>query len=368
MGCKYMQQMINGQVYVTEEIPTDKEKFDFLFVDMEWNQKAGTSDLVDREPIQIGLIGTDANLEKRKLFSKSIRLDDASTLTEETCKLTHVNKNVIMQANSLAEVFKRIEMSFPKFETMVVWTQDTYDLFMQSAKISGIKIPEHKVIILQDMIYPNKKRKIGFETALKRGNIPYEKSYLHYSKHDVQYLYEIYKRVEEGCQFSIKNEAKVKKTNLTPMPKKKEITKLTPEPKKKETLGSVYNFWESEYRNLPLTEENILRICNRYNMKCNFSDGIVFLTTNCGYWRIYLNGDKVDRVFHGNYEIRMQEHKKKKKCNEGFHLQHISHTNFYDTLKYIYYHDKDLYGKRKKTRVEILLEQLEKERLEKIVE
>ena len=82
--------MINGQVYVTEEIPTDKEKFDFLFVDMEWNQKAGTSDLADREPIQIGLIGTDANLEKRKLFSKSIRLDDASTLTEETCKLTHI--------------------------------------------------------------------------------------------------------------------------------------------------------------------------------------------------------------------------------------------------------------------------------------
>ena len=86
----------------------DEENFDFLFVDMEWNQKAGTSDLVDREPIQIGLIGTDANLEKRKLFSKSIRLDDASTLTEETCKLTHINKNVIMQANSLAEVFMRI--------------------------------------------------------------------------------------------------------------------------------------------------------------------------------------------------------------------------------------------------------------------
>lgn len=149
---------------------------------------------------------------------------------------------------------------------------------------------------------------------------------------------------------------------------KVEKPKLTPEPKKKETLGSVHNFWESEYRNLPLTEDNILRICNRYNMKCNFSDGIVFLTTNCGYWRIYLNGDKVDRVFHGNYEIRMQERKKKKKCNEGFHLQHISHTNFYDTLKYIYYHDKDLYGKRKKTRVEILLEQLERERLEKIVE
>ena len=68
MGCKYMQQMINGQVYITEATPTDKEIFDFLFVDMEWNQKAGTSDLVDREPIQIGLIGTDANLEKRKLF------------------------------------------------------------------------------------------------------------------------------------------------------------------------------------------------------------------------------------------------------------------------------------------------------------
>ena len=104
---------------------------------------------------------------------------------------------------------------------------------------------------------------------------------------------------------------------------------------------------ESEFSELPLTESNIERICNQFNMKCNISDHIIFLRTNCGYWRLYLNGEKVSEVFHTNYKMKKSEYRKKKKCNEGFHQQKISHTNFYDVVRYIYYHDRDLYKKCK---------------------
>ena len=90
-----------------------QEKVEYLFIDMEWNQKAGTQDVTNREPIQIGLIGADENLDNRKLFSKSIRLDDVSTLTQETCKMTHTNAKAVMQARTKEEVFWCVQESFP---------------------------------------------------------------------------------------------------------------------------------------------------------------------------------------------------------------------------------------------------------------
>ena len=60
--------------------------------------------------------------------------------------------------------------------------------------------------------------------------------------------------------------------------------------------------------------------------------------------------------------MKQNDLKKKKKCTEGFHQQKISFTNFYDVVKYIYYHDKDLYTNHKKSKVEILLEKIAMER------
>lgn len=375
-----------------------EEKFEFLFVDMEWNQKVGTQDVANREPIQIGLIGTDDNLDNIKLFSKSMRLDDVGTLTEETCKMAHTNPTSIMQASTVAEVFKRVKMSFPNYKYVVVWTLSTYDLFQQSMERVGIKIPRHRVVVLQDilnLITMAKGQNIGFETALIRAEVPYEKSYLHYSKHDVRYMYELFKKIYGDYQ-------KLTETDISVVNKKSRILHSSgcryvkhcssnASVGEKALIFKGYRpcscctseedwrkiFWEPisrtkvikrnknrkiDLRKLPLTDDNIQFICSQFNMKCNVSEGIVFLTTNCGYWRVYLNGDTVDEIFHSNQRIKKQEFKKKKKCNEGFHKQNISMTNFYDVVRYIHYHDKDTYVKRKKSRVEVLLEQIEKER------
>ena len=393
-----------SEITINEQYPAKKlyieDKIEFLFIDMEWNQKSGTKDLEGKEPIQIGLLGADACLEETKLFSKGIRLADVNTLTEETCRITHASVDTIMRANSPEEVFKRVKMSFPKFKYIVVWTKDTYDLFICSAKQSGIKLPRHRVLVLQDIIgliaVPDNK-KIGFETVLTKAEIQYNPAYLHFSKHDVQYLFALYKKMYAEYQELTIYESGVvnEKTRIihTSECRYAKHVKGSAHPGVKELVFRGYRvcnccggelnlrkiYWiptlqeekskkaghvisENELRNLPLTESNIKQICNRYSMKCNISEYIIFLTTNCGYWRLYFDGEKVNKVFHGNYKMKQSDHKKKKKCNEGFHQQKISFTNFYDVVRYIYHHDKNLYVNCKKSKVEILLDKIAQER------
>ena len=44
------------------------EKFEYLFVDIEWNQTPGTNGIEDREPIQIGVVATDESMNLKKFF------------------------------------------------------------------------------------------------------------------------------------------------------------------------------------------------------------------------------------------------------------------------------------------------------------
>ena len=49
---------------------------EYLFVNLKWNQIPETEDIEHREPIQIGIVAADENLQKEKIFSKAIRLSD----------------------------------------------------------------------------------------------------------------------------------------------------------------------------------------------------------------------------------------------------------------------------------------------------
>lgn len=42
----------------------------YIFVDIEWNQRAGTTTLPYREPVQIAIIETTEDLKFRKRFSQ----------------------------------------------------------------------------------------------------------------------------------------------------------------------------------------------------------------------------------------------------------------------------------------------------------
>ena len=45
------------------------EKFEYLFVDIEWNQTPGTNGIEDTEQIQIGVVATDESMNLKKSFS-----------------------------------------------------------------------------------------------------------------------------------------------------------------------------------------------------------------------------------------------------------------------------------------------------------
>lgn len=371
------------------------EKCKYLFVDIEWNQIAGTTDIDKREPIQIGIIETDEKLERQKLLSESIRLKSVETLTDETCKLVHVRRESIMQAKTEKEVFEKVKQSFPTYDYIVVWTKDTYEIFKSGMDKTDISMPRHRVLVLQDilnLISMNCEEKLGFEAALLKAGIQYEADCLHYSKYDVRYLLELFKTMyfkyaalteREGCVINIRTKVIhspdcrcIKEKNCEIVTNARRMIFYGYRPCKLcESKQDWRKFHWSEVlkkkrkqniaknmRKLPLTDDNIQRICRHFGIKCNIVSDVIFITTSIGYWRIYFTDNKVDKVFHGNYRInRTDFFKKKKKCNEGFHKQDISMENLYDVVRYIYYHDKNMF-KNRKSRIDKLFDKIEQER------
>lgn len=45
-----------------------KEQVEYLFLDLEWNQPCGTTELADREAVQIGIVAADAQLKQLRSF------------------------------------------------------------------------------------------------------------------------------------------------------------------------------------------------------------------------------------------------------------------------------------------------------------
>jgi hypothetical protein len=112
---------------------------------------------------------------------------------------------------------------------------------------------------------------------------------------------------------------------------------------------------------LPFTDEDIEAFCARLGLNCKLSNGVVFIRTPISSWRIFHNYEKVDEVFHENYRGVLQ--KRREKFNTGYHRQNVTSSDIWQILKYIYNHDKryitTVIGQ--KSRVDVLLEQIEKE-------
>ena len=96
------------------------EKFEYLFVDIEWNQTPGTNGIEDREPIQIGVVATDESMNLKKSFSRAMRLSSEEKYNPDTLVLSHSTLKSVMQANSEEIVSQKIKMTFTKYKYVVV--------------------------------------------------------------------------------------------------------------------------------------------------------------------------------------------------------------------------------------------------------
>ena len=92
-----------------------------------------------------------------------------------------------MQARPEDIVLTNFSQTFPEYQYIVVWSQETFELFKRDMKNYKIPMQKHQVIVLQEVVNAvagNGKKMIGFELALIGAGIDYIPNYLHYSKHD----------------------------------------------------------------------------------------------------------------------------------------------------------------------------------------
>lgn len=92
---------------------------EYLFVNLKWNQISETEDIKYREPIQIGIVAADEDLQKEKIFSKAIRLSDPTHINKGVLKLYHTTLENIMNANTKEDIFGRVVRTFPTYKYIV---------------------------------------------------------------------------------------------------------------------------------------------------------------------------------------------------------------------------------------------------------
>lgn len=375
------------------------EKIEYLFLDIEWNQAPGTSDLDGREAIQIGVVAADAQIQKVKAFSKAIRLSDPKLFNKKTEILSHTPLANIMQGNEEKAVLEKFAQSFPQYCHLIVLSRDTYELFLRDMRKYGITIKRHRVVVLQDVlgvIAGSGNDQIGFENALICSGIEYVPNYLHYAKHDANYLYQIFYQclqqysgmtATENC---FANDA----TRMLHTESCRYVQSMLAErkvvvPKSMifrgytvcKCCGKKQNWkqleWEfssiqkaknkknrEDLKQLPPTESNIEKICKWFQLSYSVSSNAVFVRTAFSRWIVYLQEDKVKKLFHENYRTNKSQYfkKQKMKCTEGYHKQKLPSENFFEVIQYIKYHDAGTVKRMsKKSRLEKLLEMVEME-------
>ena len=375
----------------------EKEQLEYLFLDLEWNQALGTTGLDGREAIQIGVVAADTNIQKTKTFSKAIRLSDPSLFNEKTEIVTHTPITNIMQGKEENVVLTKFAKHFPEYRFFVVWNRDTYDLFLRDMRKNGISIKRHTPVFLQEVlsvITGNENDPIGFEKALTCAGIKYARNYLHYAKHDADYLYQLYCQclqqyssvtAEERC-FANETTRKLHTENCRYV-KDIAVERKSIVPKSMIFKGYTvckccgksqsWKQWEWKFGNkaqskkyrddlkqLPLTETNIEKICKYFQLSYSITSDTVFVRTAFSRWIVYLQKDKVKKLLHENYRICKSQYfkKQKMKCTEGYHKQKLPSENFFEVIQYIKYHDAGTVKRMsKKSRLEKLLEMVEME-------
>lgn len=332
-----------------------KEQVEYLFLDLEWNQPCGTTELADREAVQIGIVAADAQLKQLRSFSRVIRLKNPDLLNSRTVKIVHMSESNIMLGRSREEVMEIVYHCFPVYRYLVVWTRDTYDLFRRDMKECGMVMPKHRVVVLQDvlgLITGNMDRQIRFTHALQCADIEYNPCNLHYSKHDANYLYQLYtKCYRQYCELTKSEYCDTNaQTGKMHIERCRYTWKFRPDVmllKPKNSIFKGYTAckicarqgkwkvfeWEipaytyqsrkADWKKLSLTEKNIEVLCRHFHMSYSICNEMLFVRTKFTSWIIYLQDGRVEKLLHENYKLSKSEYGKrqKKKSIEGYHKQ-----------------------------------------------
>ena len=150
---------------------------------------------------------------------------------------------------------------------------------------------------------------IGFELALIGAGIDYIPNYLHYSKHDANYLYQLFCTCRQQFIQATADEYCIVNTNTKKLHTRNcryvrnmPLEKILMKPKRlnwtyiRKSETSSKKDKSKILKQLPLTEKNIDIICRHFQVSYSVSNAAVFICTAYSRWIIYLNHDAVTEL------------------------------------------------------------------------
>ena len=367
------------------------EQTELLFIDVEWNQIKDQMECESSEMLQIAAIGFTKRYSGKRKYTRTIRPKHIEKIKACTYKLLKMSPKTLEEAVPMEQVMNEFYQKFPKFQVVIVWSRDAYELLKYNSSAYGYKMPRHRVVVLQELlqdIRPKGKKKMGFQKALHAAGIPHDVKLLHCAKHDVKYLQQLYRAIfqkyEEICE--IDRECYSSKKSKVVHNAGCRYAKLIAEHNlvKKQRTEVFYGTnickccnqqegfrtfsWKKVVRKNPknmkpsFEDDYIFAVCEYCGVKCQIGKGVIFINTGMTTWRIYHDEEKVVGVYHENYRVKKEDYLKKKKWKEGYHRQQVREDTLYEVVRYIQKHDSHFGEIRKNSRIDMLFEQLERER------
>lgn len=386
----------------------------YCFLDIEWSQSDSHDRTAGDEILSIGAVGCDENLKELVRFSSIIRPLCVNNISKESLEFIHATKEEIEEANDAGKVFEKFKEHCPKFEILVMWSRESYDIFLESVEKTGAKLHYSRTLIMQELLaFVDKKgiqRHPGFETTLIKNNLTYNPDKLHYSYYDAEllrklfqcfknlwldwvqkdqesiYIKSIHSKVVHTTKCHIATQ--INEENKDEIGLDKLLDGYQPckychpnknfhEVIKKGRLanreaGSASEKGKNKEREKDQKKEKqngfdesfVSEACNKLGLDCRMGQGVIFVKTPATAWRIFHNYIKVIEVYHENHKYNKDIKTKKRDYNEGFHRQDIVSHKLEDVLQYIKEHDEDLLEKRafRRTKLEKLLDMVQEQR------
>ena len=168
----------------------------YVFLDIEWNSWM-EKQVNYSEVLQIGSIICDEKLQEKKNAFRIISPEHLDNVSDDTMKLMHLNKLMLQQAKNEQEVVNNFAADIPGDSKIIVWSQESADMFKRLLVKYGYRVKQYSFIILNTIVSEIFGKKVSMKNALASFNISVDENFLHCSKHDVMYLKKLYIKVQE---------------------------------------------------------------------------------------------------------------------------------------------------------------------------
>lgn len=347
----------------------------YLCVDIEWNIPANPEDPM--EALSMGAVYVPDGDFNQKVFFKYIQPEHKEWVLPSTLRLLRIGPVTLAQAKTCREVMRKLDCSFHKYDTLVIWNQEALAFLQSTMHRCGTTIHAKRIVVLQELLRATCKdvRKgatIGFQAALKRFLIPHNPDFLHISKFDALYLQQLYCAVadrlhataeetvpllhtphshilhREGCRYleghTVRSAGWSDVMAGEPLCKcctrdgALRVFRCPRKPKSPPPPAAPQQAGKASFEE-PFEEAEVERFCAKRNIACTVACRWIFLRTPAAHWRIAHDGYKVLAVYHEN--LRWPKGGKgRSKMMEGFHQQTVYSQDVFEIIDYIHRHDQ----------------------------